>query len=199
MNSSWYEMNPSWCTSLNWFVPWKTWLVPWGNWFIPLSRLIFLTQMALHKPIRIQTCKHIVNILYRKAYAGVPLPPPPLTIPPLSGAHWNTGRLIRIHNLFPFKYILCRGPIPLPLPPLSGPSLHVEAGARSNPGRLIQICSFLHIQILADSFTLAAYSDLRSRCLYRYPNSGTLIQISSLFPFISWDAYSDLQPISIQV
>ena len=51
---------------------------------------------------------------------------------------------------------------PRPLPPHSDPSLlHMEAGAHSNPGTLIQFCS--------------------------------------LYPFRSWHAHSDLQPIPIQM
>ncbi len=34
-----------------------------------------LAYLFPFQPIRIQTCKHIVNILYRKSYAGVPPPP----------------------------------------------------------------------------------------------------------------------------
>ena len=34
-----------------------------------------LAYLFSFQPIRIQTCKHIVNIVYRKAYAGVPCPP----------------------------------------------------------------------------------------------------------------------------
>ncbi len=122
----------------------------WKTYFSrrPFCTMGILAYLFPFQPIRIQTCKHIVNILYQ-AYAGVPCPRP---LPPTATPPFFTWKLV-------------------------------------------------HIQIPACSFRFAAYShsDARSRCFYRYPNSATLIQICSLYPFRSWQAHSDEQPIPIQM
>ncbi len=56
-----------------------------------------LAYLFPFQPIRIQTCKHTVNILYRKAYAGVPCPTP-LNRPPVTPPFF-TLKLVHIQIL----------------------------------------------------------------------------------------------------
>ncbi len=109
-----------------------------GKFEIPCDHLVLFTRsrtLLYHgdpgilqwfpfQPIRIQTCKHIVNILYRKAYAGVPCPlpiPPPIAAPAriwiyIHKQHSNPNTIdIFNENVFTHVYIPNRSRNKLPI------------------------------------------------------------------------------------